>query len=83
MSFAANAAAQPMLAAIESIHGTVAMARALAASGRRIDLTGLDADAAVLCTAVGLLPPDRALPLRPALEALLAEVNDLTRILVP
>src|SRR4051794_1671936 len=73
----------PALAAIESIHGTVAMARALAESGRRIDLGGLDADAAALCTAIALLPLASARPLRPALTALLREGEGRAAALPP
>jgi hypothetical protein len=82
MSHANPALHQPMLAAIQSVQGTVAMARALVDAGRRIDLAGLDADAAVLCTAIGMLPPDRARPLRQPLEALLRDVDGLTAALV-
>ncbi|WP_424813853.1 hypothetical protein [Roseococcus sp. YIM B11640] len=46
------------MAAIESLHGTVAMARALVMTGREIDLQGLDQEAARLCAAVACLPGD-------------------------
>lgn len=73
--------AHPALAAIEALHATLLMARALLESGRRIDLAGLDAQAASLCTAVALLPVATARPLRPALEALAREVDGLTAAL--
>ena len=65
------------LAAIEALHTTLLMARALHEAGRRTDLVGLDAQAAALCTAVALLPPAAARPLRVALEALAREVDGL------
>jgi hypothetical protein len=71
----------PILAAIETIRGTVQLARALAEAGRRIDLAGLDADAAVLCTAIGLMPTAAARPLRTALETLLGDLDRLTAAL--
>jgi len=73
----------PMLAAILALQDTVTMARALAQAGRQIDLTGLDADAAVLCAAIGLLPPERGRNLLEPLEALLQDVDDLTAALSP
>jgi hypothetical protein len=76
-----SGAAAPTLAAIESLHGTVLMARALVSTGRQIDLAGLDAEAATLCAAVALLPPSTARPLRPALEALAREVDGLAAVL--
>jgi hypothetical protein len=65
-------------AAIESMGGTVLMARALVEGGRRVDLEGLDRDATALCAAVLALREAEARSLRPALEALLHQVNDLT-----
>jgi hypothetical protein len=69
------------LAAIEALHGTVQMAKALVLGGRRIDLAGLDRDAAALCTAVALLPAETSRPLLPALEALVREVEGLAAAL--
>lgn len=71
------------LAAIEALHGTILMARALVSTGRQIDLAGLDAEAAGLCTAVSQLPRTAAQPLRPALEALAREVDGLAAVLPP
>jgi len=73
----------PTSAAIESMRGTLAVARALVESGRQVDLTGLDAGAAALCAAVAMLPPDSAKPMLPALVALLAEVDGLGAALSP
>lgn len=74
---------QATLAAIEALHDTVVMARALASNGRLIDLAGLDAEAATLCGAVERMPRHRARLLRPALEALAQEVDSLAAVLSP
>ena len=68
----------PTLAAIDVLHDTIVMARILATNGRQIDLAGLDAEAATLCAMIGEMPRDRARLLRPAMEALAAEVDGLT-----
>jgi hypothetical protein len=73
--------AHPALAAVEALTATLQLARALQDSGRPIDLAGLDAQAASLCTAVALLPAAVARPLRPALEALAREVDALSTAL--
>ncbi|MGX9962793.1 hypothetical protein ACVFYP_05690 [Roseomonas sp. F4] len=70
--------AEAVRAAIEAMGGTVMMARALVEGGRLIDLQGLDRDATALCAAVLALRDAEARSLRPALEALLHQVNDLT-----
>ncbi|MDB5371630.1 MAG: hypothetical protein JWP04_272 [Belnapia sp.] len=71
----------PTLAAIEALHGTVLMARALVSTGRRVDLAGLDTEAACLCAAVAILPPATARSLRPALESLARDVDGLAAML--
>lgn len=78
-----GSALAPTLAAIEALHGTVLMARALVTTGRRVDLTGLDVEAACLCAAVAGLPIDIARPLRPALDALARDVDGLAALLPP
>lgn len=70
-------------AAIESMRGTLAVARALVESGRQVDLTGLDAGAAALCAAISMLPVEAARPMVPSLVALLAEVDGLGAALTP
>jgi hypothetical protein len=70
--------AEAVHAAIEAMGGTVAVARALVEGGRRVDLEGLDRDAAALCAAVMALAPEDGRRLRPALEALLRQVDGLT-----
>jgi hypothetical protein len=69
--------AQAVHAAIEAMGGTVLMARALLGAGRRIDLEGLDRDATALCAAVLALAAEQGRLLRPALEGLLRQVDDL------
>ncbi|WP_043362925.1 hypothetical protein [Belnapia sp. F-4-1] len=74
---------QATLAAIEALYDTVVMARALATSGRQIDLAGLDTEAAALCAAIAQMPRHRAKLLRPALESLAQEVEGLAAALPP
>jgi hypothetical protein len=69
------------LAAIDSLRGTVTMARVLVESGRTIDLAGLDAEAATLCAQVAKLPAAIGQRLRPALEALVRDVEGLAATL--
>ena len=71
------------LATIDTLRGTLALARALVESGRRVDLTGLDTGTAAVCAAIEMLPPDLARQLRPALVGLLAEVDGLGVALAP
>jgi hypothetical protein len=75
------AAAEASLAAIQSMQAMLQIAGALLRSGRRVDLGGLDAEAARICAAIGLLPEAEAAPLRPALEALLRELDRVTAAL--
>jgi hypothetical protein len=70
-------------AAIESLQGTLRIAAALLLAGRTLDLDGLEGDAARLCLAVGLLPAADAAALRPALEALLHDLDRLAGVLAP
>ncbi|NKC33670.1 hypothetical protein [Falsiroseomonas selenitidurans] len=69
--------AETVHAAIQSMGGTVVVARALVEGGRQIDLEGLDREATALCAAVLALSAEEARRLRPALEALLRQVNEL------
>ncbi|TCH97164.1 hypothetical protein EJV46_17785 [Roseococcus sp. SYP-B2431] len=66
------------MAAIESLHGTLSMARALVVTGRAIDLAGLDREAARLCAAVACLPGDSGRALLDPLQTLTREVDLLT-----
>jgi hypothetical protein len=75
--------AQAVHAAIEAMRGTLLMAAVLVRSGRNIDLAGLDLEAARLCTALGALPAEQAVALRPAMEALLRDVDRTAAALAP
>jgi len=66
------------LARIDSMRGTVQVARALVEAGRVVDLAGLDAEAARLCVAIGMMPELVSKPLRQPLEALRADLDRLT-----
>lgn len=73
--------ADKALAAIDSLRGTVTMARVLVQSGRAVDLAGLDAEAATLCAQVAKLPGPTGQRLRPALLALVRDVEGLAATL--
>jgi hypothetical protein len=70
-------------AAAEGLRGTLALARALALAGRRVDLAGLDREMAVLCAAALALPPGAHAPARRALLGLRREVEALLATLPP
>ncbi len=61
----------------EQVRRTVAIAHALAASGRAVDLAGLDQAVGLLCAKTLDLPPDHGRRARPALAAILAELYQL------
>lgn len=65
------------LAAIDSLQGTLTMARALVLAGREVDLHGLDREAARLCAAVACLPGDSGQALLGSLIGLTREVDAL------
>ncbi|UPY38718.1 hypothetical protein [Sediminicoccus sp. KRV36] len=69
------------LAAIESLQGTLTMARALVLAGRSVDLAGLDREAARLCAAVACLPGDSGQALLGSLAGLAQEIDLLSRCL--
>ncbi len=76
----------PSLAAlggIETMRDTVAMARALVEGGRDIDLAGLEDEAAAICARLDGLPIGTADALRPAMIALVREVEALAATLEP
>lgn len=76
-----KAPADRVLAAIDSLRGTVTMARVLVQSGRTVDLAGLDGEAATLCQQVAKLPRALGARLRPALEALVRDIEGLAATL--
>ncbi|WP_137177101.1 hypothetical protein [Roseomonas sp. AR75] len=69
--------AEAVHAAIASLDGTLALARALVEGGRRIDLAGLEREATSLCAAVMALDEAEAKRMRPALLSLRSQVDGL------
>jgi hypothetical protein len=66
------------LAAIDSLQGTLAMARALVLAGRDVELEGLDREAARLCAAVACMPGDSGQVLLGSLIGLTREIDALS-----
>ena len=64
-------------AAIEAMAGTLTVARALIAAGRRVDLGGLDREVATICAAAMVLPEAEGRALRPLLVALERDIGVL------
>jgi hypothetical protein len=65
----------------EELRKTTDLARALAESGRAIDLTGLEHDVGLLCAKSLDLPPDEGRRVRPRLIALSGAMEALSRVL--
>ena len=65
----------------EKLANTIGVARALAESGRPIDLTGIDQDIGLLCAKSLDLPPDEGRRMRPRLVALSGAMEALSRAL--
>ncbi len=59
----------------EQVQRVVAIARALAGSGRPVDLSGLDGAVGLLCAKTLDLPPDQGRLARPQLAAILTELD--------
>ena len=72
-----------VLAAIKAMGESLSQAEASLAEGYALDLAGLDAEIARLCTAAQAAPPAMAPALRRNLEALLAQVESLQAALPP
>jgi hypothetical protein len=70
--------ADAVRAAIASLQGTLQVASALMRSGRRVDLDGLDQEAARVCAALIALPDEQGKALCADLEVLLLEVDRVT-----
>jgi hypothetical protein len=64
-------------AAADEVAGTLRVAAALVASGRRVDLTGLDGDIGRLCGSLLDLPTDMGRTMRALLIGLLADLDRL------
>lgn len=68
-------------AAASALLATLALARGLVAGGRRVDLSGLEREAAALCAAALALPREEACTLLPSLEAIQREITALMEAL--
>ena len=71
-----------ILASIDRMDTTLALATALANSGRTLDLDGLEAEMTRLCGAVLMLPAEDGRALRPAMAGLLARLEGLSAVLL-
>ena len=60
---------------------TLRLARAMASSGRPVELSGLDEQVGLLCAKALDLPPEQGTALRPALISLLADLDALHGVL--
>ncbi len=75
--------ASVLLAAIEAMEATFAVAGALVAERRRIDLEGLEAEVERLCAACLAAPRGAAAAVRGRLEGLLRSLDRLRAALAP
>lgn len=72
-----------LLAAVDAMEGTLAVAQALVAERRAVDLAGLDAEIGRLCAAALAAPRAMAPALRLRLESLLRAHDRLRAALAP
>lgn len=72
-----------LLAAVEAMEGTLAVAEALVAERRAVDLSGLEAEIGRLCAACLAAPRAMAPALRLRLESLLRAHDRLRAALAP
>lgn len=72
-----------LLAAVEAMEGTLAVAEALVAERRAVDLSGLEAEIGRLCAACLAAPRAMAPALRLRLESLLRAHDRLRAVLAP
>lgn len=72
-----------LLAAVEAMEGTLAVAEALVAERRSVDLSGLEAEIGRLCAACLAAPRAMAPALRLRLESLLRAHDRLRAALAP
>ncbi len=66
-----------VLAAIDSLSTTLAVARALVGAGRTVELDGLEQEAARLCAALACMQDGAGTLLRPPLQELTRELDRL------
>jgi hypothetical protein len=71
-----------ILASIDRMDATLAVATALAGAGRPLDLEGLEEEMTRLCSAVLMLPAPEGQVLRPAMAGLLARLEGLAAALL-
>jgi hypothetical protein len=71
-----------ILASIEAMDSTLAVATALASAGRRLDLDGLEGEMTRLCGAVLMLPAEEGRAMRPAMAGLLVRLEGLSTALL-
>jgi len=75
--------ARTVAAATSAFLSAVSMARTLALEGRRLDLKGLEREAAALCDAVLALPREEAREVLPSLAMVEQEITALMAALKP
>jgi hypothetical protein len=73
---------QAILASIDRMDSMLALATALAGSGRSLDLEGLEQEMTRLCGAVLMLRADDGQALRPAMAGLLVRLEGLSAVLL-
>jgi hypothetical protein len=78
MTSSVDASLAAVQAYATNLSQTIALARALVAAGRAIDLDGLDAQVGLLCAKALDLPPANGELIRADLTNLLGEVDALT-----
>ncbi len=72
-----------VLAAISAMGASLTQAEASLAEGYRIDLAGLEVEMARLCGAAQKVTPEMAPAVRRGLEALLGQVDRLSKSMLP
>ncbi|PZW41306.1 hypothetical protein C8P66_12113 [Humitalea rosea] len=75
--------AAAVLAAAETLDAMLSIALGLVVAGRRVDLAGLEQEAARLCAAAAICPAETVPQLRGALAALLPRLDTLSMALRP
>ena len=81
MRAAEDAPMDDVMAMAKQAHGLVAVSRAMFASGRRVELAGLDGAVGLVCAKAIDLPPGEAWLVREELVRLAAELAELAALL--
>ena len=71
----------PAVGTLQRVSTTIAIAHGLAATGRNVDLQGLESAAGLLCAQVLDLPPNEGAAMSIGLCDLRSRLTDLSRIL--